>query len=341
MKRWHTVLIGLIISAGFLYLSLRQADFGQIIGAFRTARYGYVVLGLAGVVVTVLVRGLRWSVLTQGRLTVTDGFWLFNVGFLFNNVLPARLGEFARAYLAGRRPAMHFTSALSSIVVERLFDMVAVVVLIGAALLVLPLPALAVSGGALMGVLALVGIAALAAAAHWPQRALNVGSRLLSLMPRISREAARDFLQPFVDGLGGVSEWRTFALGLGLSIFAWVVSGFAAWLLMLAFWREVPIIVSQLVVAAAGLGIAIPAAPSGVGPYEAAVIGVLTTLGYNADVSRSFAFALHGANILVTSLLGLLGLMREGVSFGQVVQGARTLQAGTPEDEQTAEQISI
>ncbi|HQE20177.1 MAG TPA: lysylphosphatidylglycerol synthase domain-containing protein, partial [Aggregatilineales bacterium] len=89
MKRWHTVLIGLIISAGFLYLSLRQADFGQIIGAFRTARYGYVVLGLAGVVVTVLVRGLRWSVLTQGRLTVTDGFWLFNVGFLFNNVLPA------------------------------------------------------------------------------------------------------------------------------------------------------------------------------------------------------------------------------------------------------------
>src|SRR5690606_39647115 len=113
---------------------------GQIIGAFRTARYGYVVLGLAGVVVTVLVRGLRWSVLTQGRLTVTDGFWLFNVGFLFNNVLPARLGEFARAYLAGRRPAMHFTSALSSIVVERLFDMVAVVVLIGAALLVLPLP---------------------------------------------------------------------------------------------------------------------------------------------------------------------------------------------------------
>src|SRR5690606_19275708 len=65
MKRWHTILIGLIISAGFLYLSLRQADFGQIIGAFRTARYGYVVLGLAGVVVTVLVRGLRWSVLTQ------------------------------------------------------------------------------------------------------------------------------------------------------------------------------------------------------------------------------------------------------------------------------------
>lgn len=333
MKRWHTLLVGILISAAFLYLSLRQADFAQIAAAFRTARYGYVALGFAGVALAVLVRGVRWSVLTQGRLSPLDGFWLFNVGFLFNNVLPARLGEFARAFLAGRRPRMHFTSALSSIVVERLFDMVCVVIMIVLALLVLPLPAWATTAGAAMGAVALVGIVVLWAAARWPAPALNLGGRLLALVPRIDEAHARTVLEPFVHGLGGVSNGRTFALGFGLSLVAWFASGLAGWLLMLAFWRSVPVIVAQLVVAAAGLGIAIPAAPSGVGPYEAAVIGVLTATGYDADIARSFAFALHGVNIAVTSIFGLLGLMREGLSFGQVAEGARSLRTRQPEDE--------
>lgn len=337
MKRWHTIVIGLIISGVFLYLSLRSADFKQIATAFRTARYGYVALAAASVLLTTLVRGLRWSVLTQGRLGVLDGFWLFNIGFLFNNVLPARLGEFARAFLAGRRPGMHFTSALSSIVVERLFDMVAVVLMIVLVLLVLPLPAWAAQAGAAMGAIALAGIVVLAVAVRRPGWALSAGASVLALLPGVERDRAHAFLLPFVEGLGGVSDLRTFTLGLGLSIFAWLVSGVAGWLLMLAFWPSVPIIVALLAVAAAGLGISIPAAPGGVGPYEAAVIGVLVGIGYNADISRSFAFALHGINFAMTTVLGLLGLLREGVSFGQVAEGARSLRTGVSAEEQAGE----
>ncbi len=339
MKRWQTLLIGLAISAVFLYLALRQANFNQVFTAFRTARYGFVVLAFLGVGVTILLRGLRWNILTQGRLTVMDGFWLFNVGFLFNNVLPARLGEFARAFLAGRRPNMHFTSALSSIVVERLFDMVSVVLLIMLVLLVLPLPAWATTAGALMGAGALAGIAVMALAARRPGWALDLGARVLALAPRLSRDDARAFLQPFVEGLGGVSHPRTFALGLASSFVAWVASGLAAWLLMLAFWPSVPLVMGQLAVAGAGLGVSIPAAPSGVGPFEAATIGVLTATGYDADISRSFAFALHGLNFTVTSLFGLLGLMREGMSFGQVVREAQALREHPGEESAPVEVI--
>lgn len=327
MKRWQTLAVGLGISGIFLYLAFRQADFAAIARAFRTARYEYVALAFATVVATVLLRGLRWSILTQGRLTIFDAFWLFNIGFLFNNVLPARLGEFARAGLAGRRPQMHFTSALSSIVVERLFDMVSVVALIVLVLLVLPLPAWASTAGAAMGAVALFGIVVLAAAARRPEGALDIGARLLGLLPRLDSAAARRFLQPFVEGLGGVSSQRTLVLGLGASLLAWLVSGFAAWLLMMAFWPSAALITGQLAVAAAGLGIAIPAAPSGVGPFEAAVIGVLSATGHDADIARSFAFALHALNFTVTSTFGLLGMLREGVSFRDVARSAESLRA--------------
>lgn len=340
MKRWQTLLIGLAISVVFLFLALRQADFGAILEAFRTARYGFVALSFLGVVLTVLVRGLRWNILTQGRLSIADGFWLFNVGFLFNNVLPARLGEIARAFLAGRRPNMHFTSALSSIVIERLFDMVSVVLLIIMVLLVLPLPVWATTAGAVMGSGALVGIVVLAIAARRPDWALDIGSRVLALLPRLNRDEARAFLQPFVEGLGGVSNLRTFVLGLVTSFVAWLASGAAAWLLMLAFWPVVPLIAGQLAVAAAGLGISIPAAPSGVGPFEAAVIGALTAAGYDANISRSFAFALHAVNIAVTSLFGLLGLAREGVSFSQVAREAQALRHHSPDEGAPAEAIN-
>ncbi len=325
MKRWHTLVLGLIVSAIALFLSFRQANFSAIWHTLESARYQFVILASALIVITILIRGFRWSVLTQNRLSWLDAFWLFNIGFLFNNILPARLGELVRAMLVGRRPRLHFTSALSSIVVERLFDMVSVAVLIGIVLLGLELPGWATTAGAIMGFGALVGIALLAFSARYPQTALTFGSNLIGKLPRISAEEAARFLRPFVDGLGAVSDLRTFASGLALSIFAWVASGVAAWALMLAFWPSQPLLKALMAVAAAGLGVAVPAAPSGVGPFEAAVIGVLVAVGEQADISRTFAISLHGLNFAITSILGLIGLLREGASFQQLMRDAEAL----------------
>ena len=325
MKRWQTILLGLIIGLGFLALAMWQAEPGKMLAAFQTARYQFVALSVVGLFITLVVRGVRWSVLTEGRLSSVDAFWLFNIGFLFNNVLPARLGEITRAFLAGHRPDMHFTSALSSIIVERLFDMVSVAIQLGVVLLILPLPQWAKSAGIVMGASAIIGIVVLAVAARYPDWGLNVGSTLLALLPRIDRDQAREFIQPYVEGLGGVSNMNIFVGGLLLSLLAWAVSGLTAWLLMLAFWDRASLISGQLAVAAAGLGVAIPGAPGGVGPFEWAVINALAAIHLDLDIARSYALALHLLNLGGTSILGGIGLLREGVSFGEVASQARSL----------------
>lgn len=337
VKRWQTILIGLVISAIALFLALRQANWAEILKAFQTARYIYLVPAVLLTAFFLLLRGFRWSLLTKSRLSITDGFWLFNIGFLFNNILPARLGEIVRAMLAGRRPNMHFTSALSSIVVERLFDMVAVAAMVGVVLMTQDLPVVLKIAGAAMGGGALIGIGVLAYAAHHPEGALQLGMRLMAVLPKVDEEKADSFLKPFIEGLGGVSDWRIFAGGLALTFIAWAGSGIVGWLLMYAFWDNPPIMDGIMVIAAAGLGIAVPAAPSGVGPYHAAIIGALVTIGYNPNISRSFAFLVHILSFAQTTIFGIIGLLREGVSFGEMARAAQSLQEeqNTTDDTET------
>jgi len=325
MKRWWTFLIGLLISAVALYLAFRNANLAEMAGAFSALRYEYVILSLIVVIISDVMRGVRWSMLMQGRISLTDGFWLFNVGYLFNNVLPARLGEFARAILGGRRQGVTFTSALSSIVVERLFDLISVVGLLCIGLVALPLPDWAATSGMTVGGGALVGVIVLALSARYSEPALRVGVWTLALLPGISRERAHAFLSPFVEGLGAVSDLRNFAIGFGMSLACWAVSGLSAWLLMLAFWPEVPIPVAAFVLGATGLGVAIPAAPASVGTFQAAVLAACTSVKYDLSTSQSFSIALHLSTFALTCLLGAGGLLREGVSFGQVVRQAQEL----------------
>jgi uncharacterized protein (TIRG00374 family) len=325
MKRWQTLAIGIGISAIALYLAFRQTDIGAALTSFRTARYSFIALGIGITIVGIVIRGWRWRLLTNRQLPLGDSFWLWNVGFFFNNILPARLGEVVRALLAGRRPTMSFASAFSSIVVERLFDMVSVVVMLGIALIGLDLPGWARSAGIVMGLGAAGGIVFLALAARHQEWALEFSSKLLSMLPRVSEEAGRAIIKPFIDGLGGVSDWRIFIGGLGLSIVAWLVSALTTWAVLLAFWPGTTFIKGVLVVATAGLGFSIPSAPSGVGPYEAAVIATMTALGYEANASRSFAVAIHLIAFLVTSLLGIIGLIREGVSIRDLTSEANAL----------------
>jgi len=170
-----------------------------------------------------------------------------------------------------------------------------------------------------------VGVVVLAIAARNPEWALKLGVKILAILPKVDKDKATEFLAPIFEGLGGVSDWRTFGLGLGLSITAWIASGFTGWILMLAFWDKMPLLAGQLAIAAAGLGVAVPGAPAGVGPFEYAVTQSLTSIGYDANIARSYAFTLHSINFIVTSILGGIGLMREGMSFGQVAEEARAL----------------
>lgn len=332
MKRWQSLLIGVIISGGALYLAFRGAQLDQVGAALSTAHYGYALAALAIIAVSTYVRGLRWSTLLQGRLSPTRGFWLFNTGFLFNNVLPFRLGELVRVYLASRLPALRFAEVLSSIVVERLIDMMSVVAILA---VLLQIPALAIppelrAAGMVMLAGALVGIVALFLAARFPAWVLRTSQRILERLPlpeRLSVEGIVGQIEPFMDGLVALRDFRTFILALAYSALAWLMSGVSAWVLLFAFddFGSPGLGIGFLAIVGAGLGIAVPSLPGAVGPFEAAVKLALVAVGFGGGLALSYALVLHAINYATTTVLGALGLVREGLSFGEVARAARAV----------------
>lgn len=346
MKRWQSLLLGLIISALALYGALRGAQLNRVAEALRTAHYEYALATVIIIAATTYVRGARWSAVLRGRMSTTRGFWLFNTGFLFNNVLPLRLGEIVRAYLAARRPPVRFAEALSSIVVERLLDMFSVVAILAVLLRIpeLAVPKWASDAGLLMLAGAVVGIVSLFLAARYPDWVTRMVESLLARIPlpkRFAPEDALDQLGSFLEGLGSLREPRAFLLAVLISALAWVGSGLAGWVMLLAFdpFQGATLQIGFLAIAAAGLGIAVPSLPGAIGPFEAAVTLALVAAGYRQEAAVSYALVLHAVNYLTTSALGVWGLAREGMSFGQVASAAR--QMGKKSSEDSAEKVPV
>jgi hypothetical protein len=333
IRRWFPLLLGLLISGIALYFAFRATDWNEVWGAFLTARIEYLVLGALLIPVSTLARGMRWSVMLQGRINPLEGTSLFTIGQMANNVLPARLGEMVKAVLVARRPSVNFTMAVSSIVVERLFDLGGVVMVLAATVILLPLPEWATAAGIVMAIGSVSGIIVLAWAARWPEPALRLGTWALALLPMFSKERARALLEPFVDGLAPVRDWRTFGLTLLWTVIAWAVSVVLAWVVMLAFFPNAPFPMGMLALAAAGLGVSFPSAPANVGTFQAAIIAVLVAAGYDRSHSQSYSIALHAITFVMINLQGLISLLFEGVNPREVIQSATAAREHEPLEE--------
>ena len=324
-QRHLIAIVGLLISAVSLYLVFRNTDWRVFWGGLANARLSFILLRYLILIVALLIQGLRWRVLTRGKLGVVDGFWLIGIGFLFNNILPVRLGEGIRLLLASRRQHMSLTVATATILVERLLDVATLLVLLGALLPVLNLPAWMITTAMLMGGAAVGGLAFLLVLQRHPVILSRIGLPLLSRL--LGEQTADRILAPILDGVASIPDTKTFLAAFGLSLASWLISGVGAWMLMLALWDYPPPVgLGLLVTLSAGFGVAVPSAPGGIGPYEAAVVASLTFLNYGGDASRLFAVMLHLTALTLTDGLGAIGLIREGLNPFVILRDARALQ---------------
>ncbi len=262
--------------------------------------------------------------------------WLATaIGFMANNVLPARAGEVARAYAGARLVGLPMSTALSTIAVERVFDGVVVVLMLAIGIAAPGFPAsvqlkgvglqtIAVS----MGTLFVIALAALALAAHYPERALGIGDRLVHrLLPRKAADLATKLLRNLLAGLSVLRSGRDFARVLGWSVGVWGINMISYNLAFAAFHLPgVPLSASPVLQGIVVLGVAVPSAPGFVGLFEAAVIAALAIYGVPGDTAFGFSVALHMSWFIPITVLGLWALVRAGMSFGDL--GSRRERGG-------------
>lgn len=322
-------ILGVAVTVVLLWWALRDVAFAEV---WAQIRRGDALLLLAAVAIATsgfFIRALRWKVLlapVRPDTRLRSRFAAVNIGFMANNVLPARVGEFARAYALSRLEPVTASAAFGSLVVERVLDGVVLLLLLVMPVLTPGFP----SEGALshgLGALALRGgvvfisavFGALVVMAVWPRTFVRVAEPLARLLPHELSRRIIDSLEAFLESVAVMRSPRLLTLAFLWTVFFWLWHGLSFWLGMRAFGIETGLISAYFTEAVVGFGVALPSAPGFVGTFHAAAAFALSDVyGVPEAQSLAFAFGYHFGGWIPVTVIGLAYAWRLGLSLGEV-----------------------
>jgi glycosyltransferase 2 family protein len=319
--------IGLAISIFSLWFVLRDVDLGQAWAIIRTANPGWLALGLVCLSADVLIRAVRWQrlILPIQRVRYVPILGYLLVGYLANNVLPARLGELVRSHYLGDRERISRASTLGTVVVERVVDIAVLVAIAAVAILVLNVRGV-VASAILVG-LAVTGLLVVALAIGITAHRLPGARRLAIVVERwpSMAEGARKLRH----GLAVAGRPRTLAEALVLSVAAWGATVIAFAAIGQAIGLHLLIGEASLLAAGIALATAIPSGPGYLGTYELAAVKIAEALGRSTDQAFALALLAHASVIILTSVAGAVAFLRLG--WTSSVRELEDVVAGAPD----------
>lgn len=298
--------LGVAISIVALALVVRSVDLGAAWSVLGRAQPPWLALLLAFVAADVTLRAIRWRLLLAPLASVPlrATFASLLVGYLANNVLPARLGEVVRSHDLGERTGLSRAAVLGTIVVERVVDTLVVVSIASLAILVLSVRGVVASAvlvGLAVTALLVVGVAAGIAAHRLPGAAR--AARFLDRWPSV-----RGVLGRLREGLRVASSVRTLAGAVVLSVGSWSCTVLAFAAAAQAVGIEPTMGQAALLAAGTNLATAIPAAPGYVGTFELAAVSIAASVGIDRESALAFAVLVHATTLILTSVGGATAL---------------------------------
>jgi glycosyltransferase 2 family protein len=335
LANWRIGLLGIIVSLAAILFIVTQIDPRQIWTALITARYQYILLCGLLLVLALFPRALRWRVLLDDALPFHRAFSIINVAFLVNGILPLRIGEVARVYLATRADeTIPMMKSASTVITERLLDLFAIVIMALIALSAAPLPDQVGTTALILGPLAIVGFSVLVLMARWRTLTEQLILTIVERIPMLQRLPVQSLAAHFLDGLTPITRPGSLAAAVGLTALSWATSASAGYVLMFAFYDVASWTTTLLYIASAAFAIALPAVPGNLGTYELSILAALDATGYSiytgsgqlVSAAVSFAVMVHLINFLVHTITGIIGLEHEGISIKQLTEAVTQMQ---------------
>jgi hypothetical protein len=347
MKRWILFLVALAISAIFLYFGFQGLEPGEILDVMGGAAIGWVLPGVVVYFVAVAARTWRWHYLLRPLKAVPlrDLFPIVVIGYMGNNVYPFRAGEVIRSYLLKRKHNVSIAAGLTTIVIERLFDGLTMLLFVFAALPFAPLGAdwlrttVIFASAAFFG--ALIVFLFLAARPELARRLYyGIAERIL---PERVRAPLLGFADRLMDGLSSLRSPRDLAMILFSSVAVWLPETMMYWFIMRALgdrWGDAQItfFVLMLVTAMANLATIIPSSPGNVGTFDTPAIRTLEAFGADRALAAGYTLILHAALWLPVTALGFVYLAREGLGWADFQRAEEAVEEAS---EDVAEETPI
>jgi uncharacterized protein (TIRG00374 family) len=317
--------VGVVISLLFLFWAKSLVgNLGNALTSLGTANYIFVVPALVAYFAGVWLRAARWHFLLRPIKSIETNtlFPIVVIGYMANDVLPARLGEVVRAYVLGEQEGVPSTTALATILVERLFDGISMLIFVAGVALIVPLNDRLSTIVRVAAVIFIVALIVLVLASASRQRAFAAIAAIEIFLPASLRGRVGHLADRFLEGLSSLQSGGLAAAILGLSLGAWLCEATMYYLISLGFGLGLGMAAYILTTAVANLGSMIPAAPGYIGTFEAFALLALGLFTTNLGAAGAYVVVVHLALLGPVSILGFFFLLRAGLTLGTLGQRA-------------------
>jgi len=323
-RRWLHISLGVGLSVVFLYIALRGVDWGDVSRAMADADYRWLPLMAVVGIYAMYARTQRWRLLLEQAvakpLAMTPIFSANAIGFMGNMLLPLRAGEIARPLLLSQRMRLPIASVLATVVIERLLDLMVLVVFAVWVVSTSEVPEEVRAGMLTAGVLFVAMVVVLIVVHLNRERFLPLVDRIWSLLPTRIEGLILDTEHRFLDSLATVGDLRVLLRAVLWSFYIWMVIavGFALGFLVVDI--DVPFLSGGVSVATVvALAVAAPAAPGFVGTFQFACrIALEQMRGVDSALTLGYSLTTHATQFVTQVVLGLVYLVREGLSLGEL-----------------------
>ena len=324
MKKWQFWL-GVLTSILFIWLALRGLRLDEFWGAIQKANYWWLLPGIAVYFVGVWVRAWRWHYLLGPikKIPTKTMFPITTIGYMGNNIYPARAGEVLRAVILKRKEGVSVSASLATIIVERIFDGVVMLAFVfvnlpelakltGSSGFVGNIQQVAVIGtGIFLGALAVFLLAAM-----FPHKTAKIGLWMIErFTPKHLHEKIISIMNKFLNGLESLRSPFNVLMVFFTSVIIWLLETGKYWFVMHAFDFSVSFFALMLMNGIVNLATTIPSAPGYIGTFDAPGIAVLTAYNVPQATAAGYTLTLHVALWLPITLLGAYYLAREGIKW--------------------------
>ncbi len=344
MKKWR-FWIGVLISAVFLYWALNKLNLSEFWTVISHANYWWIIPGVAVYFIAVWARAWRWHYLLKPLKSIKTKvmFPITCIGYMGNNIYPARAGEVLRAIILKRKEGVPISASLATIIVERIFDGVVMLgfVFVNLAQLAslsnasiplwkwnITIQGLAVGGS----VIFLTALVIFLLAAMFPKVSSRGIKWLIDrLIPAKAREKTMGIMNRFLDGLESLRSPGNIFMVFFTSVIIWLLETVKYWFVMHAFGFHSSFFTLMLMNGVVNLATTIPAAPGYVGTFDAPGIAILKATGVDQAIATGYTLVLHVALWVPITVLGAYYMAREGIKWDE------SLRAETAETPQPAE----
>jgi len=330
LKFW----VGIGISFFFMALLFRKIDFKQLMMALATVDYRYILAAVISTFISLFFRSVRWHFLLipEKRIPLSSLYPATIIGYMANNLLPARLGEFVRAYLLAQREGLQMPTVFASLVIDRLFDGCTVILILLITLFTLRLPhgmmdaETALKTGGVVTFLLYSGVIGfLLLLKHQTKRTLAWTAILLKPLPHRFSERIIALLGSFIGGIRVSSRGGHIVALLSSSLIIWLFCIIPVNMVLQGFGINLPISASMFILVLLVFAVMVPASPGYIGTYHYACFKGLSAFGIAETTAVSIALVIHAVGFFPVIIAGFYHLWREKISLTDIQRSNENL----------------